>query len=168
MRAYIAALGVLITAIILTACSTDTDKGELKMSPQELRVVAQDLYQAVTATLGEDGWTASESWSACDALGGAEGVTLHFDAYLRQPLSDEPAVLSERVQAGWKKLGIDAKIAVNNDLDPARYILSDPPFRTGVNKDGSFYDLELGAGIANFSYTSPCVPGDIFELTDQK
>lgn len=47
---------------------------------------------------------------------------------------------------------------------PPRLILSDPPYLTGTRPDGSYYSLMVGDGLAYFTGTSPCVPGDIDEL----
>lgn len=61
-------------------------------------------------------------------------------------------------------MGIDATLTVNPQLDPTRYIVSDPPFLAGTKKDGAITEVWVDEGLAYFSYVSPCVPGDIFEL----
>lgn len=134
------------------------------MTPDQVMEKGDRLYAAALEAFGEDGWEMHRQWFACDASGDVNGVSLHLDSRFAQTLPADPQKLAEQVQIAWRNSGVNAEITVNQDLDPVRYILSDPPFLSGVNDDGSITDLWVGRGVANFGYVSPCVPGDIFEL----
>lgn len=123
-----------------------------------------DLYAAVRGVVGEDGWSTDEKWLSCGIADGQTMVKLRLDSRLAADFPGRPQDLIELVRGRWSTLGVDAATAVNRDLDPVRYILSDPPFLQGVREDGSISSLWLGTGIANFGYVSPCVPGDVFLL----
>lgn len=151
----------------LAACASQPGRGESVVTPQQVSEKGDSLFEAVTAVLGREGWDQDSQWFACDASGGANGVVLRREARLAQPSQAEPEEMLKRVQDAWGKLGVHAETAVDTTLDPVRYILSDPPYLSGVNSDGSLSDLWIGTGIVNFSYVSPCVPGDIFELQPQ-
>lgn len=167
VRALAVALMLMTLGCVAPACTPTGESEGTHMTPQQLSEKGDQLYAAVQTVFGADGWNLNRQWFACDASADVDGVSLHLDSRLAQTLPAEPHQLVDRVQGAWRELGVDAEIFVNRDLDPVRYILSNPPFMSGVNDDGSITDLWVGTGIANFGYVSPCVPGDIFELQPQ-
>ncbi|OZD43205.1 hypothetical protein CH252_25615 [Rhodococcus sp. 06-1477-1B] len=107
-------------------------------------------------------------WISCGIDDGIAEVQLRLDSRLDAVLTDTPDNLATRVQEKWSTLGVDATLTVNTDLQPTRYIVSDPPFLAGTHEDGAITDLWVGEGLADFGYVSPCVPGDIFQLQPSK
>lgn len=164
MKFAAAALALFAAGCAVTACTSQSEVRGADVTPQEVTENGDRIYEAVRAVFGEEGWDLDRQWFACDTSDGQNGVSLRLDSRFAQELPAQPQQLAERVQVAWRELGVDAQIVVNEDLDPVRYILSDPPFLGGVHEDGSITDLWVGSGIANFGYVSPCVPGDIFEL----
>lgn len=155
---------VLLACIALTGCSPTNQSEEEAMTVDNVSSRGNDLYAAVRAVVGEGAWSTDEKWLSCGVTDGQARVQLRLDSRLAADIPGRPQDLIELVRERWLALGVDAAPAVNSDLDPVRYILSDPPFLQGVKQDGSTSSLWLGTGIANFGYVSPCIPGDVFLL----
>ncbi|WP_353664397.1 hypothetical protein [Microbacterium sp. che218] len=150
--------------LALTACSSAADNEGTGMTPAEILTRAKEVFADARVGVGEDGWTEDQKWLSCGLINEIPHVQLTFTSERRIPLSLEPAEVASRVSDRWAQIGVDAQLSIDEQLNPVRYILSDPPYLSGVNPDGSLTQLWLGADFANFSYTSPCVVGDIFEL----
>lgn len=155
---------VCAVSVTFSGCaSAEHTDGELA-TPDAVSDEGAALYSAAQHVIGVDGWSLQKQWFSCGLEDGVAEVQLRLDSQLTATLSDTPENLAMRVQEKWSTLGVDATLTVNTELDPTRYIVSDPPFLAGTHKDGAITDLWVGTGLANFGYVSPCVPGDIFEL----
>lgn len=150
--------------LALTACSSVADNEGTDMKTAEILARAKAIFADARVGVGEDGWNEEQKWLSCGLINEIPHVQLTFTSERRIALSLEPAEVASRVSDRWEQIGVDAQLSIDEQLNPVRYILSDPPYLSGVNPDGSLTQLWLGAEFANFSYTSPCVVGDIFEL----
>lgn len=166
-KLLIGASGVAIATVALMGCTSTGGKGQMNMSPQDVVEHADRLYSAAQEVLGQDGWDLDRQWFSCGLQDDVALIQLSVSSRLAADLPGRPADLVDRVKGKWATFGVHAETAVDTTLDPVRYILSDPPYLAGVNPDGSLSDLWIGTGIVKFSYVSPCVPGDIFELQPQ-
>lgn len=166
--------GAVLAAIVGAACVTLSGCASAQhtdgavATPDAVSDRGELLYSAALEILGTDGWSSHKQWFSCGLDDGTAEVQLRLDSRLDAVLTDTPDNLATRVREKWSTLGVDATLTVNTDLQPTRYIVSDPPFLAGTHEDGAITDLWVGEGLADFGYVSPCVPGDIFQLQPSK
>lgn len=160
------ALAAIACAACVTLCGwvSAEHADEDPLTPDAVSGNGERLYSAVQEVVGSEGWSSNKQWFSCGLNDGVAEVQLRLNSQLDAVLDDSPEDLATHVQEKWSTLGVKATLTVNTDLEPTRFIVSDPPFLTGTHEDGAITDLWIGEGIADFGYVSPCVPGDIFEL----
>lgn len=154
--------------VLLTACSPGGDQNSkgAEMTPEDVKAQILDLYEASAAAVAADGWKVDDSsWLACPDDSAEPRVKLSFSASRAEPLPGTAADLIASAQKVWQERGHDVTIERDMNLTPPRWILSDPPYLTGTEPDGSYYLLDVNDRAVYFQATSACVPGDIFELT---
>ncbi|MEV7756871.1 hypothetical protein AB0O16_03985 [Microbacterium sp. NPDC089180] len=149
---------------MLTGCTSGGQVGGGLMTPDDVLRTGHTVYSAAQQVLGADGWSLDEQWYSCGLHDGRAEVQLRLDSRLDAALDDAPEERATRVREAWSRLGIHATLTVNSELQPTRYIVSDPPFLAGANEDGAITEIWVDEGLAYFSYVSPCVQGDIFKL----
>lgn len=148
----------------LSGCASAGQVGGGLTTPDDVSQAGHTVYSAAQHVLGTDGWSLAEQWFSCGVNDGRAEVQLRLDSRLNAASEDAPEKRATRVREAWASMGIDATLTVNSELKPTRYIVSDPPFLAGTNEDGAITEIWIDEGLAYFSYVSPCVPGDIFEL----
>ena len=72
--------------------------------------------------------------------------------------------LSAEVAEKWDALGLSARAEPVSDR-PGTYVVSDPPFLQGSKQDGTLTRLQFSATSAGLQVLSPCVEGDLTELS---
>jgi len=165
-RTYIAVNALLV--VLLTACSPGGDQNSKgpDVTPEDVKAQILDLYEASAAAVAAEGWKVDDaSWLVCADDSAGPRVKLSFAASRSEPLPSAAADLIANAQKVWRERGHDVTVERDTNLTPPRWILSDPPYLTGTEPDGSYYLLDVSDRAVYFQATSACVPGDIFELT---
>lgn len=133
------------------------------MTVQTVEKRAQQTLRATQEVLGESGWTPRPAWVECDDQGGRL-VRLLFFVERLEPTKGDLGALSAEVAEKWDGLGLSARAEPVSDR-PGTYVVLDPPFLQGSKQDGTLTQLQFSATFAGLRVLSPCVEGDLTELS---
>lgn len=138
------------------------------MTPGEAKAQVMGLYRASAAVVGTDGWQSDGEWTDCTGHGKAPRASWDLFSQRRSALAQSPKAVITQVRRVWSDKGHRVKVVSDDNIHPARLVLSDPPYLSGSSPDGSLYQFTVGEDYSDFRATSACVPGDSYKLETGK
>ena len=162
MRLWKSFAGLMVLSIVMAGCAPK-DEGQMNLiTTDSIQKRAEQVLGATQEVLGDSGWTAHPTWVECEGQDGGLVRLLYFVERL-EPTEDDLGALSEKVAAKWASIGLSARAELLSDR-PDTYVVSDPPFQQGSNKDGTLTQLQFSGAFAGLQVLSSCVEGDLADL----
>ncbi|MEV8214515.1 hypothetical protein [Leifsonia sp. NPDC077715] len=165
------ALLALLSTGVLTGCAPqpktakeiqhvkDQDKADRAAVQQEI----QHLYDEATALVA-DTWPKPDTMTWQPGCGnyadGTESESWNLFNQYKGPTKSSPEATAQRVADLWTEHGFPTTVVQDDNIYPARKVVSYPPYLTGVREDGFGIQFSIGENYADFDGSSRCAPID--------
>lgn len=170
-RTRAAAVLVLACGLALAGCTggqafTPTGQTVKGMTPVKSAQQVIDLFHATEAVAGTNRWWVSGNvFMGCGQQNTDNAP--EYDMVRRVAITDAQAKqVVPQVQKIRVAHGIRTTLTRDNNIHPPSWVISDPPYLSGSNPDGSAYQFYGGKNMLRFSVQGRCGKGNILPKMD--